>query len=335
MAEHQVDTEQKWIISECTLNAGRARHYTSLLKETELFSLLSDEEIAQVLQYAEECRVAKDTQIFAEDNLSDCMYVIDNGEVVIEKRRGDTLQKLAYYTKNDVFGENGLFLSLRRRAGARTTKPATLLRFPSATVTFESIMQKSSALCNSIFNMLIVHVARRIRSVNGLISQSKRWVNTLKEQLIVDKLTGLYNITSYHEEFIPRLSDGRPVIVIMVKPRNFKRVNDSAGHDAGDATLHKLGSLFTTTLGDAGLAFRYLGSEFAIVFHGLELSVAEQLIQSAIAAASKLDLSSLDVDADFRLSFMSHAMCYPAEHSDLSSLLDTAHAAFMKVFSRE
>lgn len=322
--------------SSACVRDGKAKYYTDVLRNTELLASLSSEDVLQFLSYSEECRIPKDEHVFAEDSLSDCMYVIVDGEVVIEKDDGHTYQQLACYKKHDIFGESGLFLSLPRGADARAVIRSALLRFPASSTSLDEMVSRSPDFCNHMFNILITHVAHRIRSVNGLIGESKRWVNTLKEQLIIDKLTGLYNTKSYKEEFLSNLSNGEPVTAVMFKPRNFKSINDGYGHEVGDAVLHKLGSLFLTHIGSAGLAFRYMGSEFAFVFRGNESGVREvdARIQLLTDAASSLDFQALGVDSDLRLSFMSHSIRYPSEHADLPSLLDHAHAGFMELFTR-
>lgn len=316
---------------------GKATYYSDVLRGTELFASLSSEDMLQFLNYSEELRISKNERVFSEDSLCNALYVIVDGEVIIEKGEGHSYQQLAHYAKNDVFGESGLFLPLPRGAGARTIIRSTLLQFPASSISLDEMMSSSPEFCNRIFNVLIAHVAHRIRSINGLIGESKRWVNTLKEQLIVDKLTGLYNVKSYKEELLSRVSNSESVIAVMLKPRNFKAINDGYGHEAGDAALHKLGSVFLTLIGSTGYAFRYMGSEFAFIFHGdrADMQKVDDRIQSLTDAACALDFQAFGVDPDVRLSFMSHRVCYPSEHADLPSLLDYAHNAFMEVFTRE
>src|SRR5882672_3164601 len=69
----------------------------------------------------------------------------------------------------------------------------------------------------------------------------------LQEQAISDPLTGLYN-RRYLNEFLPRelARSGRnatPVAVILIDLDQFKRVNDSFGHEAGDIVLNAVGNL--------------------------------------------------------------------------------------------
>lgn len=317
------------------INGGKIDYHLGILNATELFSNMPQDDLLQILEFSKEHKYRRGAEIFSADSPSGCMYIIIDGEVVVEKGSGRSRQQLARYTTNDFFGESGLFLPTVRGADARATRMSNLLCFPASLAIREEMLRAHPAFCNVVFNRLIAHVAYRIRSVNGLISKRKRWVNTLKEQLIVDKLTGLYNAKSYREEFVRQLIDGRPVIAVMVKPRNFKTINDSFGHEVGDAALHKMGSVFLATIATSGRVFRYISSEFAVVFHGVAMNEVHDLIESVISKASTLDLRRFGVKDDIHLSFASHVVRHPDEHMELPSLLDYAHAQFMKVFSRE
>ena len=91
----------------------------------------------------------------------------------------------------------------------------------------------------------------------------------LQEQAISDPLTGLYN-RRYLNEFLPRelARSGRnatPVAVILIDLDQFKRVNDSFGHEAGDIVLIAVGNLLKGKVRGSDIACRYGGEEFALI----------------------------------------------------------------------
>ena len=70
---------------------------------------------------------------------------------------------------------------------------------------------------------------------------------TLRSQSIRDPLTGLFN-RRYLEETLAReerraIRANLPIGLIVFDVDHFKRLNDTHGHDAGDAVLRALGSL--------------------------------------------------------------------------------------------
>ena len=60
----------------------------------------------------------------------------------------------------------------------------------------------------------------------------------MKNQVMKDALTGLFNRTFLEENFPSILeSYGKPVSMVMIKPDRFKDINDNFGHDTGDKVL--------------------------------------------------------------------------------------------------
>ncbi len=112
---------------------------------------------------------------------------------------------------------------------------------------------------------------------------------TLRIQSIRDPLTGLFN-RRYMEEILEReVRWGerklRPVGVIMLDLDHFKQVNDTYGHDAGDAVLREVGALLQSKVRAVDVACRYGGEEFVLILPEASLENtqrrAEQLRESA------------------------------------------------------
>lgn len=91
----------------------------------------------------------------------------------------------------------------------------------------------------------------------------------LREESVRDYLTGLFN-RRYMEETIERelLRARRKKLllsIIMLDIDDFKRINDTSGHAAGDAILRKLGGLLLGHFRGEDIPTRYGGDEFIIV----------------------------------------------------------------------
>ena len=83
----------------------------------------------------------------------------------------------------------------------------------------------------------------------------------LRAEAIHDPLTGLFN-RRYLEETLPReLHRARrahaPLCVAMLDLDDFKRFNDTYGHDAGDSLLRELGRLLLGKLRKSDISCRY------------------------------------------------------------------------------
>src|SRR5581483_7939723 len=84
-----------------------------------------------------------------------------------------------------------------------------------------------------------------------------------------DSLTGLPNRRALErhldEEYRRSLRYGTPVSFLMLDVDGLKRVNDSAGHHAGDLLIRSVANAIRDALRGSDFAARWGGDEFAIV----------------------------------------------------------------------
>src|SRR5688572_21746560 len=112
------------------------------------------------------------------------------------------------------------------------------------------------------------------------ITSRKHVEEVLREEAIHDPLTGLFN-RRYMEEMLDQemlraQHNHQPISIIMLDIDYFKQVNDTFGHAAGDAMLHKLGSFLLKNIRGTDIACRYGGDEFVLILPNASVSVAQQ-----------------------------------------------------------
>jgi diguanylate cyclase (GGDEF)-like protein len=135
-----------------------------------------------------------------------------------------------------------------------------------------------------------------LRLSNEELRQRNRQLLDARYQAQTDPLTGLLNHRAFHEKIktiaTARLQDGGSAAVIMVDIDNFKRVNDTLGHMAGDQVLREIASTITDVVGDQH-AYRYGGDEFAILLPEATrpeaFSIADRIIKSVKASVKMED----------------------------------------------
>lgn len=102
----------------------------------------------------------------------------------------------------------------------------------------------------------------------------ERIVGALRQQANRDSLTGLYNRRMLDQHLATIVDRSRAAeadpSVLMLDLDNFKSLNDTLGHAAGDELLRSVGHLIRSSIREQDLAFRYGGDEFVIVLpdHG-------------------------------------------------------------------
>lgn len=83
-----------------------------------------------------------------------------------------------------------------------------------------------------------------------------------------DALTDLNNPRSYQEHMTNLSNKKLPYGLIFMDLNDFKKVNDTYGHDTGDALLNIVAKRLKNSIREKDMAFRIGGDEFVVVIHG-------------------------------------------------------------------
>lgn len=116
-------------------------------------------------------------------------------------------------------------------------------------------IESSASFRDGQLVLLLEDVTERIRTADRITYMATH-----------DSLTGLCNREHFHDLFNQHLSqrsDGRCMLVV-VDLDEFKRINDTYGHTAGDELLCSAASTIEAICGDYAIACRFGGDEFVI-----------------------------------------------------------------------
>lgn len=147
--------------------------------------------------------------------------------------------------------------------------------------------QQMLDLLLSIYELAVEKNLELLRTRDELAKANEE----LHEVAIRDGLTGLYNRREFdrllHEEGTRHRRYGHPTALVLLDIDHFKKINDTHGHQAGDAVLRWMGQLLRTGTRALARPARYGGEEFAVLLPettaGQAHTLAEHLRQRVAA----------------------------------------------------
>lgn len=143
-----------------------------------------------------------------------------------------------------------------------------------------------------------------------------------------DCLTGLLNRETMVGYINSLVGIGKPFSFFLLDIDNFKNVNDTYGHMAGDAALSETAKFLLGTVGDCGVVGRYGGDEFILVFEG----ITEYKDVWNIGHKINMSIGNVVFDTLHNLSLtVSMGIArYPIDAYDYGSVLATADKALYR-----
>ena len=143
---------------------------------------------------------------------------------------------------------------------------------------------------------------------------------------LTDSLTGCMNRRSFEQQLERDLRLAtrmrQPVSLIMLDVDYFKRVNDTHGHDAGDAALRFLADVLRDELRGVDTAARYGGEEFAVILPQANLEGAQLVADRLRARLENTEIPGIGhITASFGIA------TFPVHAASRDGLVTTADQA--------
>jgi len=119
-------------------------------------------------------------------------------------------------------------------------------------------------------------------------AQAVQAADALQHQVLHDALTGLPNRTLLHDRLAHTLRlverDASSLALLLLDLDRFKEVNDTLGHQAGDALLRQVAARMRDAVRASDTVARLGGDEFAVLLPGAERDGAVHAAQTLLAA---------------------------------------------------
>jgi diguanylate cyclase (GGDEF)-like protein len=175
--------------------------------------------------------------------------------------------------------------------------------------------------------VLSLQIAHRLKAY---LEEKEEALRTLAEASVRDHLTGLHNHRYFQEKLEEEVErarrSGEGFSLVMVDLDDFKAVNDTHGHQAGDAVLRQIAERFREGLRLGDTVARYGGEEFALLLPRTSPAEAAAVVERI--RQKLLDLPPvLPSGEEVEIGFSAGVASFPRDAGDKRELLFLADQA--------
>ena len=207
------------------------------------------------------------------------LYMVVDGNVVVLFPSRSTDVELARLGPGEFFGEMAILNSKPRSATVRALGDVRVLVLEKED--FTKALEASPEIALKLLSALSVRIRNTDEQISGLTERALR-----------DDLTGLLNRRSFHDRLSEECDRGRrygdAFALVLLDLDHFKKINDTFGHDIGDAVLGWVGRLLGEHTRSADIPFRVGGEEFAVICPEIgvnEAGIAARRLVEVVAEA--------------------------------------------------
>ncbi len=258
---------------------------------------------------------------------------------VVKEANPAMVRLFGYNSADEIIGVEDMRNELMANSAERK-KYVTLLKRDGFLSNFEYQCRKRDGeiiWCSESSRMVTLEDGTEV--VEGVlddITERKHQEMELKHLATVDSLTGVPNRHLFFDRLEHALSAakryGRQLAVLFVDLDEFKKVNDTLGHQTGDELLKMVAERLSKRLRDSDTIARLGGDEFGVLLDRFEdeesvLAVAGGLVE-VLESSFSINGKQISVGATVGVSF------YPEDGKDSMSLISRADAAMYSVKKR-
>jgi diguanylate cyclase (GGDEF)-like protein len=120
-----------------------------------------------------------------------------------------------------------------------------------------------------LFNVYTIYQQVLIKRLRRQLAEKQHHSMILRELAMIDALTGLYNRRFAEQRLVAEVArsarKGHPLTVVLLDLDEFKYINDTYGHPAGDLVLQEFAAALNRAIRGGDLAVRWGGDEFVLI----------------------------------------------------------------------
>lgn len=152
------------------------------------------------------------------------------------------------------------------------------------------------------FNEIQMHMMDEVKKANNIIAKLNSQIETLERDSNLDALTKVFNrraLSTHLSNVCTKKGIPYELHLVILDIDDFKIINDTYGHIAGDKILIFIANILKKTLRDGDKIFRYGGEEFILILNRIDAIHCRKILERLLELVSKNKLlykgSSIDV----------------------------------------
>jgi diguanylate cyclase (GGDEF)-like protein/PAS domain S-box-containing protein len=258
------------------------------------------------------------------------IYVIQNNKFIYTNKKfqdifGYKPEEMKDRTISDLIYTEDIAI-VQQNLKQRTAKLGLGLEY-----TFRGVKKSGELFDAHVYGSSLV-LENNEKAIIGMLTDDTK-INLAKKQLEVlankDTLTELYNRNFFNEHLKNTIENAKQnnqkLALILFDIDNFKRVNDSLGHNAGDKIIQETANKILKLLRDSDKFFRIGGDEFTIIIEDYkEKRNIEKLMQRIKTVMNQ----SIEIEhISFHISLSIGVSLYPQDAQDAQTLQKLADIA--------
>ena len=201
---------------------------------------------------------------------------------------------------------------------------------------YEIVSSTISDIDNNRYTFKVFKDATKEKRQKELLSHERTRFQAMSES---DLLTGLHNRKTFTQKLASALYEAdrtfSKVAILFIDIDNFKQINDTYGHSAGDFVLKIISKRLQRQLRQSDLLCRFAGDEFiAALRHMQDESIAKQISQKIIEdLCAPILLQNANTNHTIHITVSIGISIYPDDGAEANELLKKADQAMYAVKS--
>jgi len=184
------------------------------------------------------------------------------------------------------------------------------------------------------FDFDMASLLQLVGNYTSLVVEKVRLFQEAERLAITDGLTGIFNIRYFYESLNNEVARTRryntPFSIAIYDIDNFKQINDTYGHQAGDEVLKAVAGIMRQVSRKSDIVARYGGEEFVVI---LPNTTKQEALSQALRLKESVEGAGY-LDGAIRLTISGGIATFPEDASDDKGLLYAADMALYEAKAR-